>query len=244
VFKIQNNIILKNLLDSDENLIFSTQPYYKEHKFIDTKKYCIILAFIIPLLLSIILSVCLYFWGQLYHGILSEFSGLHVALILVLGTSIGYFLLIEILSYIRKQRVSLKNTQYVITDQRVISIAPDFNNAYLVIPLAYEKISEFFIDRQKNKPFFHLYFKTSVMSSEEMNNSFIIARHVKKQDGGVLLENQTIFKLPEKQFILIWRKVKVTDNLTDILLQYLQKKQKNVPLTHLGIEKIEAHIGG
>lgn len=231
-------------MNSDEKLLFSTQPYYKEIKLIDRKVRNIILSIIVPFLITIILSVYLYFWGQFHNGIWSENSGLNTALIIILGTGTGYLILITILSYIRNHRLTLRDTKYFITDQQIISIAPYFNDEYLVIPLAYENISEYFIEKQNNKPFLHVFFKTRVISSEEMDNCFMITRHIKRQDDGIILENQTIFKLPERLFILIWRKVKETDNLGEILFQYLSKKLKNIPLNHSMIERIEAHIGG
>jgi hypothetical protein len=179
--------------------------------------------------------------AQSATGILSEFSWLHVILILVIGTFVGYTILSFIFSYIKDQSLLLKNAQYFVTDQRILSIRPFDEKESLIISLPFEKIDEFFMEQPKNKPFFHLFFKSTQLNSEEMNTCFLSA---KKEKEGIKVVKKIDFRLPEQQFVLIWRQLKTQEKLTEVLLKNLPNKQRNILLTDSSIEKIEAHIGG
>lgn len=105
-----------------------------------------------------------------------------------------------------------------------------------------KKIS-YFITNTERKSILHLYFKSEIISDEEMHLCFQTAKRVSRIKNGIITDLDVIFKLPEKEFLLIWKNVVKSEKIHEILSQYLPGKQKNTAINQSGIMTIEAHRG-
>lgn len=181
--------------------------------------------------------------AQYIDWILSEYSILYSLLIISLGTFSGYYIIDFPLSIIIIHRKSLKNTEYYLTKHRIISISTYKHEEYLIISLPYDKIYLYFIKSPEKKLICHIYFKTEPMSEEEMNKCFQMAKKVSRVKDGIVVGLDVIFKLPEKEFVLIWKNIVKNKTILELLSQYLPNKQSDIAIPKPGIMSIEAHLG-
>ena len=242
--KIENNsVVLDKIIEPEEKELFSTRAYQKEIKILDKGFYRKVLSIGIPLLITIIFAIIVALLAEYVEWILSEYSFLYSFLIIGLGTLSGYYIIDFFLGIIIIRRKSLKNVEYFFTQRRIISISTYTHEEYLIISLPYDKIHSYFIKTIEKKPIFEIYFKTEAMSKEEINKCFQTAKKVSSVKNGIVTGLDVIFKLPEKEFLLIWKNVAERKTIRELLSEHLPNKQQEAPIPKSGIMSIEAHLG-